>query len=113
MKIFDHLISGGPSIFYDPNFRVMIEDHLTYLKNLPENTVIEVTPGHSYKHARDFYGLLMEYSVLPHHHWITMRVNDMVTPFDYKDDMLSFVRVDDTSIERLRSTYMSQRKIKK
>ena len=113
MQIFKTMITGGPSIYYDPAFRNMIEDHMTWLRGRSGNTIVDVEPMVAYKYAGDFFGLLMHFNILPQYHWITMRMNQYVSPQDYSDEMLSFVTPSGEDCERLRAVFMSQTKMRK
>lgn len=113
MKIYETLISGGPDIYYNPGFRSMIEDHLTIIRNQPDTQVVDIEPLVAYKYAGDFFGLMMSQNIAPQYHWIIMRVNDLISPQDYKDDQLTFIKPSYTFINRLTSVYQSQSKIRK
>lgn len=113
MDILNSMINTGPSVFYDPAFRNMIEDHLSYLRARADNDVITVEPLVAYKYAGDFFGLMMHHGVLPQHHWIVMRVNDLISPQDYKDTTLFFIKPKEAVITGLQSTFMSQNKLRK
>ncbi len=113
MDILDYGLSGGPDIYYDPSFRNVVEDHMTYLRTRPDNQVISIEPMVAYKYAGDYFGMLLHHKVFTHHHWIVMRINGLISPQDYRDTMLSFIKPPDKTMELLRSVYMSQSKLRK
>lgn len=76
MDIASEMVSEGADIFYDPDFRNVLEDHVTILQNDAATEVISVVPNVAYKFERDLYGYLSSLGSVPQHlFWITMRVN--------------------------------------
>lgn len=112
MDIFDTMITGGPAIFYDPRFRNVLEDHMSFLRMHPSNRTIDIEPGIAYKYAGDFFGLMQQYGISSEFHWPIMRVNDYISPQDYKDTDLTFIRPDETILMRLSETFRSHNKIR-
>lgn len=70
--------------FQDLDFRQVLEDHLGILKE--QSNVVEVPPALRDRYHGNFYGLLSELllNLGFEYYWITMRVNDFVSPFDYE-----------------------------
>lgn len=112
MKIYSVMLTGGPQVFYTPEFRAVVEDHLTYLKQQVTNTVVDISPHDAYKYQGDFFGILLEYKVLPQFHWIVMRMNDMMSPKDYDGETLTFIRPDEKVLISLANTFNSQSTIR-
>lgn len=113
MKLLDSLINPGADVYYSAEFRNVLEDHMTYLRTHPDNTVVTVAPNIGYKYIGDLAGVLHHYNVPYNLHWIVMRMNHMTSPIDYRDTMLNLDIPSFTAVERLRTTHMSQSKIKK
>lgn len=113
MKLLNSLIPPGPDVYYSPEFRNVLEDHMTYLRTHPENSVVTIAPNIGYKYIGDLAGVLHHYNVPYHLHWVVMRMNNMTSPIDYRDTMLNLDTPSFTVVERLRTTHMSQSKIKK
>lgn len=113
MKLLDSLIKPGPDVYYSAEFRNVLEDHMTYLRSHPENSVVTIAPNIGYKYIGDLAGVLHHYNVPYNLHWIVMRMNHMTSPTDYRDTMLNLDIPSFTAVERLRTTHMSQSKIKK
>ena len=113
MKLLDSLIKPGPDVYYSAEFRNVLEDHMTYLRSHPENSEVTIAPNIGYKYIGDLAGVLHHYNVPYNLHWIVMRMNHMTSPIDYRDTMLNLDIPSFTAVERLRTTHMSQSKIKK
>ena len=107
MDILNKMITGGPAVYYDPGFRVMMEDHLTYLRNLTNNEIIEIEPGIAYKYEGDYYGMLMHHGILPEYHWSIMRMNGYMSPQDDRGEQSSFMNSPVSALNRISSTYRS------
>jgi hypothetical protein len=82
MPVHSLMLPAGPAVFYTPEFRVMIESHLKYLREHPETQILNLNPHSVYKYEHDLFGLLGELNIPPQHHWIVMRVNGYTNPVD-------------------------------
>lgn len=86
-KFEDQMVNLGPEAFYTPEFRQVIEDHL-YGIRADESTRVEFLTGNQpYVYEHDFYGLLLQYNVPYHLHWVTMRLNELKNPYQNLDDL--------------------------
>lgn len=84
MDIAGEMVSEGADIFYDPDFRNVLEDHVTLLQNDAATEVVVVTPNVAYKFERDLYGYLSSLGNVPQYlFWITMRVNGFASETDF------------------------------
>lgn len=112
MKIDSIAANFGADIYYNENFRVVIEDHMTYLRNDPQSYYQNVTPAQAYKFEGDFFGLLDQLNQPPQFHWIIMRMNKLTSPV-YSQDTITQILVPSAAVvERIRATYMNVNKIK-
>lgn len=112
MKINDMAAPAGADIYYDPSFRAMLEDHMTFLRNHSETQTIEISDHDAYKWEGDLSGLLSKYNVDRSLHWVVMRMNNFVSPADNKDTLKLMLIPSIACIDRLRSVYVTQNKIK-
>lgn len=104
------LPNEGPAVYYSAPFRDVIEQHLTYL--IASNThELAVDPHIAFKYKADFYGLLQYLGVAPQMWWVVLRVNNMTTPADYTEEMLSILIPDFNEIEKLRTSYTTIHRI--
>ena len=84
------------------DFKVLLEDHLVTLsakENIKET--LDVVPIDAHRFEYDYFGLLRYLNIQPRYHWITMRVNGLTTPSDYRSNMLIVKIPDYTAIENL------------
>lgn len=111
MPISNLVADSGPSIYYDQAFRDVLEDYLSFLKNTNSTTTISVEPMVAYKFEFDFFGLLANYNIQPHLHWIIMRMNDLTSPSDAKADIDTIHIPDNGTLDHIRQSHMSTHRI--
>lgn len=112
MTIDDLSNGGGPDIYYNPKFRVVLEDHMTFLRNDTKTKAIEVTNHAAFKYEGDYWGLLSFYNIPVELHWLVMRMNKLTSPVQSSTDIRSFITPNQSVIDRLRGVYLTQNKIK-
>lgn len=76
-------LPAGDDIYYDPDFRKMVEHHIPLLKSDRGSVSKVVTPTTVLRFEGDFYGLLSFYEIPQKHHWITLRINSLLSPDEY------------------------------
>lgn len=90
MKIFTKMGNSGSLIFYTEHFRVFLESHLEYFKNLSTTKTIVVDNHHVYRYEGDLYGYLYQELKIPKkYHWFILRLNDLFSSEDFKHDYRS------------------------
>lgn len=67
----------GDPLFYDPDFRLVIEMHLPLLRQDRSMQQVPIEGDQLSKYAGDFYGLLSSMSVPLEHQWTVMRINGL------------------------------------
>lgn len=75
MDLLYAMSNEGADIYYNPDFRHVLEDHLTILREDPATEVVVIKPNEGYKYEYDLCGYLSYLNVPMYLHWITMRVN--------------------------------------
>lgn len=111
MALTDLMTSVADSAYYDEGFRVTLEDHVTYLYNLPETTINTVSAMDLHVFEFDFYGMLTDMGVPPELHYITMRMAGLSSPQD-PFNHLSSIRVPPKgTISKMLGRYKAQNKI--
>lgn len=111
MKIDSQLVDSGPSIYYDPAFRNVLEDHLTYLRTHEKTQLIAVDVMQAYRFEGDLNGLLSYYRVPVYLQWLVMRMNKFTSPLDASKDLISLIVPDYTTVEQIRQSHMTVRRI--
>lgn len=76
------------------NFRKVLEDHMTYLRNDPDTKRQDIPPGYAYRFEGNFYGLLTAYNVEFQLHWVVLRMNDMTHESQATRDLRFFIHPD-------------------
>ncbi len=112
MTIDTLMASPGASIYYDQKFRAVLDSNMNFLRSGANAKVLTIEPKHSYKYTGDFGGLLREYNVPQIYHWIAMRLNNLASPTAYNDSMRSILLPDTDVVDRIRSLYVTQNRIK-
>lgn len=69
----------GPSMFYDPDFRHILEMHMNQLKTV-YSVKHAITPAELYQFEGDFAGFLLSKAHGLETHWLFTRVNGMTNP---------------------------------
>lgn len=105
------LRNDGPPVYYTVGFRQLIEDHLEYLKQNNRSTLISINQKDLHKYEFDLIGLLKEYRLPRHMHWIVMRLNGFTSPDQFNESITSLWIPDPSEIERLKDIQMSVHKI--
>lgn len=82
------LIVGSASAVYDsPEFKTIIEDHLSWLLSLESTRPVSVTPHQIEVYDFDWIGLLQALRVPIDLHWIVIRMNGGMSLTDVPNDL--------------------------
>lgn len=111
MQVNNLMNDSGPLDYYDPAFRQVLEDHLTYLREHPSTTILTIEPARAYKYEADLFSLLSAYSVPVHYHSLIMRMNKMVVPTEATKDLRSLLVPEFSIVERIRQAHVTTRKV--
>ena len=79
-KLVQYKLTSGIA---DPEFKSMLEDHLGYIRATKLRT-IEPTDEENLRAEGDFLSILQDRKIDPDLYWITMRLNDLRSPYEYK-----------------------------
>jgi len=110
MRVDELQAKQGPDVFYTAAFRVVLEDHMTFLRTHPETKSQEIEGFYAAKHKGDFFGLMAHYRVPYELHWVVMRMNNFVSPQDCDETLGGVIIPNVNVVERLRSLHMTQNK---
>jgi hypothetical protein len=109
MQILNILNKPSSSVYYEQGFRILLEDHLTYLKGLQTTRKIDIDIQNAYKYEGDLDGLLTQLNIRPELHFIIMRLNNFTSPQEYSPDKtMTLLIPEDKEIDRIRSTYKTK-----
>lgn len=110
MPVDNLMRDAGPSIYYDPDFRNVLEAHMTVLRQTSTEQIV-VEAAAAYKYEFDFFSLLFYHGVPAYLHWIVMRMNNFTSPTDNKRDIGNLILPDQRVVSRILSSHKTSRKI--
>lgn len=80
--IVDQMLKPGPSMFYDPLFRHIIEMHLPQLRTIYAIQK-EIKADEYYQFEGDFYGYLLSKGYRAEQFWYMLRINGLTNPLHF------------------------------
>lgn len=105
------------AFFHTKEYKEMIEDHLTDIRKDVNSIEINIENKLAGASDGDFYTLLDLYKINPNHYWLILRVNDMTSPFEYRNNRenIRIPREDfiNSLVKRLKTTQSMSSKRKK
>lgn len=110
MSITKRMADDGAAIHYTAEWMRMIESHLTFLRAVSADNVVQVEPQMAYKYEGDLYGLLQQLRVRSEYRWVVMRLNDMTNPDQLAADRTTLVFPDFKLVESLTKTFQTSKK---
>lgn len=111
MSVNSLAIDTGPSIYYDPSFRNVLEDHWSILRNSSKTTMVSVDPMLAYRYEYSFYALLNALNIPTFKHWITLRLSGFRSPSE-PDRTVSVIYVpSNDELSQLAQSHLSSRKM--
>jgi hypothetical protein len=100
MALTDLMVDAGEDKFYDPAFRNVLEDHMTYLRE-QYSTLVIINPDEAYQWRGDFFGLLDGRGYARKYHWIILRLNQYSSPVQFTEDTLAILVPNFTTIDQI------------
>lgn len=100
-------------VFFNKDFRKVIEDHLKILKTSQNVTPLDVSNVDASVYHGDLYGLLTKYNVSIDIHWIVMRINGFTSPTQYTQDIVSLDLPNIAYLESLLNRFRANQNISK
>jgi hypothetical protein len=109
MALVNLMVDPGPDIFYNPEFRNVLEDHMTFLRE-NHSHVVMVRPDQAFQWRGDFFGLLgnlNQEKVPRQYHWLVMRLNQYTSPTQFTEDTPAILVPDYSVIEKIAQSHNS------
>lgn len=100
-------INPGQTLMYTDSFRNLIENHVTYLKNHASTRTTNVEDHIADKYMGDFYQLLYYLKVNQELFWVTLRMNDLVSPLDYDGQLTTLLIPSSNTIHDLLNRFLN------
>lgn len=97
--------------FNTPEFRNMIEDHLSWLINHPTTQTITVSAHQVDVFDFDWLGLLTDLNIIADLHWVTIRMNGGTSYTDVPQELRQLLVPDSSVIQNLIMLNNSKKKI--
>ncbi len=105
MPINSLMISDGDSVYYDNDFRLMIESHMGWLRSRSDYSFQTIDPFLAYKYRGDFDGLMLSMGIPAKYHWFYLRLNDYTSPREFKGDETGIYYMPEAYLDQLRTRY--------
>lgn len=112
MSVNAKMASEGDAVYYSAGWKLTVETHLNYIKEVSANNVVGIIPADAYKYEADLFGLLQKLRVETRYHWVVMRLNDMTSPNQFRVDRTFLLLPDYQVLERLRQVHQTTSKKK-
>ena len=83
LNIISYLKNPSINKTFKPNFKNVIEEHISLLKDEKNCSITNITSHMTYKYENNLYGLLTELKYDSKYHWTIMRVNGFHNPNEF------------------------------
>ncbi len=105
MQVDKLMFEEGSSDFYDPSFRNTLEAHLAHLRTSRDTFPVNVLQHSTVVYNQDLFGYLNEIKTPAHLHWLTMRLNNFFSPYDFNSDCTRLLIPSSKEVESLRQSW--------
>lgn len=111
------LADAGDALYYDPDFRNVLETHMLLLRRLGVAREV-IANDLVYQFEGNFYGYLVARGVPAYLHWVYLRVNNMVHPNEFGKAMrdpnnravrVEYITPDSNLLANIRSLYLTKK----
>lgn len=93
--------------YYNDDFRNVLEDHFSYLKQLGSTKNVPIDGYLAVRYEYDFYGLMQNQGVPHQLHWLVMRLSGYTSPDQMQRTLQSYFLPDPSFVEQIRSIWNS------
>lgn len=107
MALSDLMVDPGDDLFYDSDFRNVLEDHMTYLRD-NFSQVKMISPDQSYQWRGDMFGLLDVLGYARQYHWLIMRLNQFTSPLQFHENVLAILVPDTDEVNRIAQSHKTK-----
>lgn len=97
----------GPSIFYNDDFRAVVEAHVEYLRTHEDTKMLFLEPHVVDRYEFDLQGLLWHYKMPSYMHWIILRVNNLYSLTTFPKELSQVSVPSESAINHLRQIYQT------
>lgn len=105
MLIDDQMVCLSQLSYYDPGFRQVLEDHLTFIKSLESTQVEAISPESAWHYKGDFFRLLRDMNIPSHLHWYIMRMCGYHSPDEAGEELSEIYIPNQEQLEQMRNNH--------
>lgn len=112
MKVTEKLPAVSNETFYGAEFRAVLEDHLTWLRDHKTTRVMRVADNDAYRFEGDFYRYLFSLGTIHRaYFWTIMRMNKMTSPQEFGTETRTLLIPSAETLEALRKAHVTYHNI--
>lgn len=105
----DHIESAGDDTYYSEEFRVILDNHLTSLRNHPDTTISAVQEHEMIKNKCDIYSLFLDRGIPKQYHWVMVRLLGLPSAFLNRFELSYIIVPPFEELEKIKSCYISRK----
>lgn len=110
MHVLKRMTALNDSLLFRPDFRRVIEQHLTWIRKHPSTTSELVDVEQAYRFRGDLFGYLKIRGVNSDMAWVIMRVNEWNHPIEFDESVREILIPDESIIITIRNGYLTTQK---
>jgi hypothetical protein len=107
MDINDLMPDSGALSYYTLAVRNAIDDHMTFLRNHPNNEVVNLSPKDIERFQGDLYGLFTAINIPRQYHYCVRRMNELESAQIVPEDLAYLVVPDYKVVDNIRQAVTS------
>lgn len=111
MSLLELMTDAGANDYYDRDFKHTLEAHMAYLRAASSTTTVAISAYQTVTYKGCLYDLFTELGLPPYMHWVTMRLNDFISPRDFGEGVTSLLIPSPTELEQLRQSWAATQTI--
>lgn len=99
----------GNYLFYDADFRIVMESYLTNIAKDPGTQQYDITPDMAFKYNGSLTKLLTVIGVAKDYHWVVMRLNNLSSAVCELSSIKTLTIPSQAVLEHVRVNYLTKR----
>lgn len=110
MPVLRFLSPDYPVLFNDTLYYHVVEDQLPLIRQREDTRYQTLTPMERHRFEFDFYNLLVHLNIEHARHWLTLRLNGMYNPSEFREHMEGIWIPSANALDSARQHYQSYQK---
>lgn len=111
MAIDNLMLPDGDAVYYTEDFRHVLEDHMEYLRTHQSTKAASVNPEYAYVYRNDLFSFLAHINLPVYLHWVTMRMNNWVSPTQFTRDTPMLMLPDPATVQQIKSAHTAGNRV--